>query len=487
MESDLPQALETSAPDTYEPSDLDRSDPSRLGEPDAALRSARDCSSVMILDLDETLYLRNSSQDFLAHAWPAPIAVSLIRAIERIKPWRKTGDETADVWRTLSVTLLMPWVWLTWGRTGRALGKRHANDALIGAANDSTAELIVATLGFTPIVAPIVKGLGLRRAQIVGCRLFSFRDRKSGKLAVLQRSFPPEVLNNAMVITDSVDDQDLLAVCKHPIRVIWPGARYVPAASRLGFPFEYTARIKRPGQRFVTKIFKQDFACWVLASVGAIVAHPLNLVAVPFLFVAFWSVYEIGYLENDLMSERETDGVRSETFDHERLRGLSGSLYLSALVTSLIGLLLAKADLAQTAGWVAALAATRITYFVFNRVDKATRSWLYLPLQVGRIFSIAAVFPMGGAAKALCAAFAVAQWMAYIIYRERKVDGQYSWPKLDVELIWLVLYALLLIAIAGIPGIVQPWTALQAALGFLIVLYPARTQLKRRLLAIRRI
>ena len=485
MQSDLPEALETSGLPMSAPSGAGHDDQGYAGGPDAAIRSARDCSGLMILDLDETLYLRNSSQDFLAHAWPAPVAVFLLRAVERLRPWRRTGDETADVWRTMLVTLFMPWVWLTWGRTGRALGKGHANSALIDAVNDSKAELIVATLGFKPIVAPLIEGLGLRQTRVIGCRLFSFRDRKSGKLAILQRTIPPDALNGAMVITDSLDDRDLLAVCKHPVRVIWPDARYVPAARRLGFTFEYTSKIKRPGVRFVRKIFVQDFACWLLVAANAIVANPFNLLATLFFFIGFWSIYEIGYLENDLMSARETDGVLSTTFDHERIRGLSGGLYLNCLVMSVIGLILARANLAQAIGWAGALAATRLAYFVFNRVDKGTRSWLYLPLQIGRIFAIAAVFPMDGVAKAVCAGFAVAQWMAYIMYRERRVDGRYSWPKLDVEFIWLILYVLFVIIIEWIPDLIQPWTAIQAALGCAIILYSARTQLRRRLTAIR--
>jgi hypothetical protein len=59
--------------------------------PDDALAAIRVYEGPVIADLDETLYLRNSTQDFIDCAWPGPLALLLLRVLEVVKPWRLTG------------------------------------------------------------------------------------------------------------------------------------------------------------------------------------------------------------------------------------------------------------------------------------------------------------------------------------------------------------------------------------------------------------
>jgi hypothetical protein len=69
-------------------------------EPKAALEALVHHDGPLLLDLDETAYLRNSTEDFLDTASPGLPALLLLRLLDAIRPWRWTGgDATRDLWR----------------------------------------------------------------------------------------------------------------------------------------------------------------------------------------------------------------------------------------------------------------------------------------------------------------------------------------------------------------------------------------------------
>jgi hypothetical protein len=83
--------------------------------PDAALAAIRTHDGPILVDLDETLYLRNSTEDFLDCARPALLAVLVLRFIDIFKPWRLAGGrETRDVWRVCAISILFPWTGRRW-------------------------------------------------------------------------------------------------------------------------------------------------------------------------------------------------------------------------------------------------------------------------------------------------------------------------------------------------------------------------------------
>ena len=59
--------------------------------PDAALEAVRAYEGPLLIDLDETLYLRNSTEDFIDCARPGLLALLLLRVLDVLKPWRLTG------------------------------------------------------------------------------------------------------------------------------------------------------------------------------------------------------------------------------------------------------------------------------------------------------------------------------------------------------------------------------------------------------------
>ena len=172
--------------------------------PDAAIGAIRDHRGPILLDLDETLYLRNSTEDFIDTARPRLVALLLMRLLDMIKPWRWTGGEvTRDVWRVRLVTLLLPRTGHHWRQRVASLATAFTNLRLLAALDTHGGTPIIATAGFHPIVAPLVAALGLPQAQIVAARSSGFADRRAGKLHLSRGVLGDDTVQRALVLTDS--------------------------------------------------------------------------------------------------------------------------------------------------------------------------------------------------------------------------------------------------------------------------------------------
>jgi len=55
--------------------------------PNEALAAVRAHQGPLLVDVDETLYLRNSTEDFIDCAWPGLLALLLLRVLDVLKPW----------------------------------------------------------------------------------------------------------------------------------------------------------------------------------------------------------------------------------------------------------------------------------------------------------------------------------------------------------------------------------------------------------------
>jgi len=281
--------------------------------PDETIEAVRSFDGPVLVDLDETLYLTNSTEDFIDSVRPGLAVACVLRLLDALKPWRWTGGEvTRDVWRVGVVSLLFPWAGRAWRARVGIRATEGVNARLASVLRGRHTPPTIVTIGFRPIVEPLVAALGFAGARVVAARL-SLADRVEGKLAIARKALGEEAIRRSLVVTDSIDDAPLLEVCACPCLTRWPDARYVPALARVYLPGEYLGRVKRPGQRYILRaIVQEDFAYWVLASIalaGAPAAHVLGLFG---LLVSFWSIYERGYVDNDLVGRPIRDRPEAE-------------------------------------------------------------------------------------------------------------------------------------------------------------------------------
>ena len=205
--------------------------------PDVALVAMQTHEGPVLVDLDETLYLRNSTEDFIDCARPGVLALLLLRALDVIRPWRLTGGiDTRDTWRVCAISFLFPWTRWFWRAKVQLLAAHHANRELKAALKARAEQPIILTAGFKSVVTPLLAAMGFADAPLIAVRMWSFTDRRKGKLHMVMRKLGAETVGRSLVITNSINDLELLRSCARPLRTKWPQAVYRQALAGVYLP-----------------------------------------------------------------------------------------------------------------------------------------------------------------------------------------------------------------------------------------------------------
>ncbi len=450
-------------------------------EPAAALAAVSSHSGPVLLDLDETLYLRNSTEDFIDLARPGLVALLLLRLLELLRPWRWSGGEvTRDVWRVQLVHRLFPWTLARWQARVGELATRYANRPLLEALGSRAEPPVIVTIGFLPIVTPLVRALGLSQVRIVAARLNSFADRRCGKLHAAVQALGEPAVHSALLLTDSEQDLPLLRSCARPLYTLWPDARYRRALADVYLPGQYISQVKRPGEHYFRRaVLQEDFALWVLSSV-ALTAAPVHHVAGLLLLLAsFWIIYERGYVDNDLMGAKlEKDPKLSAAFHLAPVATPFWPPWIWASAIGAAGVWILHSPTGTVWSgcirWLGVLIATYGWFYWYNRTDKQARVWMFAVLQLARTAAfvpLLAVTPVGAMA---LGAHVLSRWTPYYLYR---LSGK-DWPRSAsvglVRVLFFLVMALMLAIATGITSVMN-WTA-AAILGW--SLFRARYDLR---------
>ncbi|MFN6463110.1 MAG: haloacid dehalogenase-like hydrolase, partial [Nostoc sp. DedVER02] len=231
-----------------------------------------DDSTPIIVDLDETLFLRNSTQEYLDTLRPRILGYLLLTLLNFLKPWsflpgKIKGEVSRDWVKVFVATLLFPWTVILWRWRAKELAQVYGNAILIDAfTKNANLRVIVATQGFNFIVRSLCKHFPIELDSVIACRFWQGAiDREKGKYSLVSALLTKDEVNRAIAITDSTDDNLLLASVAIPCLVIWPEAKYVSAMANTYIPFLYLERAKRPGEQyFLRKIVYDDFLILIL-------------------------------------------------------------------------------------------------------------------------------------------------------------------------------------------------------------------------------
>jgi phosphoserine phosphatase len=440
-----------------------------------------DAETPIIIDFDETLFLRNSTEEYLNSLRPRSLAIVLLLVLDKLKPWQwlpgLRGHRDARDWlRVVLSTVLFPWTWFRWPAIARRLAQTHSNLDLIDRLQQQPRDqVMVASNGFTAIVQPILAAMPISTNQLLACRLWrgGLADRDRNKLERLQQQLPAETIAQSVVITDSIDDDPLLAQAAYPCLVVWPQATYVAALSRVYLPFLYLEKGKHPGRRFLLRaILYEDWITLVLG-ISFVSSQPVvHAIATLLLLLSFWCIYEVGYIENDRVAEQyEKKPQLSETYHHYIERYNHRSPWLWAAVFALPGLMLITAIDAGTIAhwhelwtgqivfdpihymrhwaitavqWTGLLVLLRLTYRIYNLIDVDTRTWMYPMLHIYRRFGFLVIGATSLVGMLFFTSYIFARWLPYLIYR-RGGDRRH-FPE---QLVWLVLFMILLTVVGS--------------------------------------
>ncbi|WP_292702549.1 MULTISPECIES: haloacid dehalogenase-like hydrolase [unclassified Nostoc] len=431
-------------------------------------------STPIIVDLDETLFLRNSTQEYLNSLQPRFLGWLLLTFLNLLKPWNWLpgeikGEVSRDWMRVFVATLVFPWTIILWQWRAKQLAKAYKNTTLIQAlTKNQNSGIIIATLGFSWIVRPLCKHLPISFNSVIACRFWQGAiDRQRGKDFLVKASLGKNKVARAIAITDSNDDNQLLASVATPCLVIWPEAKYVSAMSDVYIPFLYLERAKRPGGKyFVKKILLDDFVFLILGLSLANSQPIIHGISMFFLLLSFWCVYELGYVENDIIAERfEKKPTLSETYQKYKNRISVWQAWLWSIVFAFPGLIVLELTkvvssdrnfagevsainlvtiLTEMALWIGLLLIVRVTFYAYNLVDKKTRIWLYFILQFYKCFGFLVVTKTNIIGAILFIAQVISRWIPYSIYRFNKSEWLKDLPN---QVIRLFLFGFIVIAI----------------------------------------
>ena len=448
------------------------SDVSTTGEDYAqAIQAFRDSikssepSSPVIVDFDETLWLRNSTEEFLDNIGPKLYVAPLLAVIEIVKPWRlmrlfgfpreRASFVARDWFRLVIVLVLAPWSIIQWRQQAPALAIKYTNSELLDILRSlPETRVIVATFSMDLICRPLIKAL------LPDCRLISMplatgpKMRTDGKLKAIQKAVEGKNISSAIFLTDHADhDRDVIAAIPRSFVARSPEALFLRACANDYVPFRYTLAGKHAGRNHVLRVFLgEDFVALALATLPVIAMPLITGLAYLFLIISFFIIFEIGYHENDkLGAEREEAPILTKA----RLTqlGIMSQLgsWLWGLLFAIPGLcLIIVADVSQWPtsnkpaiwfvilflAWLFLLILARLIFAVFNRVNERTRATLYLPLQMCKGILIIWVLslPLHPAGLALILAIPISRWLPYVVYRyggERKSTPDRIFPHAD--------------------------------------------------------
>jgi hypothetical protein len=432
--------------------------------PDAALAAVCAHEGPLLIDFDETLYLRNSTEDFIDCARPGLLALMLLRVFDVLKPWRLTGGiDTRDTWRACAISTFFPWTRWRWRARVPFFAEHYVNQELKAALKTRAQPPIILTTGFKSTIKPLLAAMGFADAPLIAARMYSFADRRNGKLRMVMRELGAETVGRCLVVTDSVNDLELLQSCGRPLRTLWPRARYHRALGGVYLPGEYISKVKQPGGRYIFRgVLQEDFAFWLLSSIGLSTNGAAHLVGLLLLLLSFWAIYERGYVDNDLVASRyEADPKLSATFGSVGVATPAVQPWIWALLAGAAGVAVLRPDRMAFAvhfvGWVAVLISTYACFVFYNRLDKMTRVWLYPLLQFARSAAFSVVVPIEPAGVAALGAHVLSRWVPYQVYRLSA-----RWPSARPELVRLISFVLLLLLIVCSFGlsILLTWSAL---------------------------
>lgn len=221
---------------------------------------------------------------------------------------------------------------------------------------------------------------------------------------------------------------------------------------KIYIPLLYSEKVKRPERKyFLNNIIGEDFLILLLAFTYYS-SHPWsNALGLFLLQISFWCIYELGYVENDIIGDKfEEKAVLSynyNTFEYSfRLwQPWVWSLSLSTLGTIILNrdLVVESKLLSQLAFsqsnrhlfqvlqglllWVAFLVVLRVLFHIYNNLNKQSRIWFYLLLQTCRYCGYLVLLSTNFAGLLLLLSIILTRSIQYILYRYLGGKNS-SWP-----------------------------------------------------------
>ena len=216
-------------------------------------------------------------------------------------------------------------------------------------------------------------------------------------------------------------------------------------------PLLYSEKVKRPDKRyFLNNIIGEDFIIIILSFAYSSSHVWYSIIGLFLLQMAFWCIYELGYIENDVIGEKfEDKAILSYNYKSYEISFGSWQPWLWSLCLSVPGVVLLLQDKTtknialdfipneysrylflisqELICWLIFLIILRILFYIYNHVNKQSRIWLYLPLQVCRYCGFLVIISTNIVGLMFALSSVLTRSIQYILYRY--LGGKISsWP-----------------------------------------------------------
>lgn len=405
----------------------------------------------ILVDFDDTLFLKNSTELFISQAQPYYILSIIFQIFDVLKPWKlgaKKGEDISvrrDIFRLKFVLLFAPWSKKKWLKNARSIAHEYINYPLLNELSRSENSIYIITYGYDFIITPLLKPLEVDWPLLIVSNTKNISEnRKKGKANIIEEKLGSETWDDCVCITDSELDSDVLNKCSEPYLVEWEnGQKQVRAGLSPMLPFVYTKKVKRPTEKYFTRaIIGHDYLTLIIVF-GLYSTQPfLTMLALFFFLLAYFSVYEIGYYENDklglLYEENPKVGKEFHKYAHHFkswhawLFGMIFTFIASYIAVSfkLSWLLTTDTFTNVTNGgnfiaelllvflcFMGLLSIIRLVFYWFNRIAVVGRIVPMFILQLARTASYLIIFSTNIIGAVFLFTHAVSKWIPYSVYR----------------------------------------------------------------------
>ena len=268
-------------------------------------------------------------------------------------------------------------------------------------------------------------------------------------------------------------------------------------------PFSYLEKVKRAGENYTKRIIFEDDLPILLFAFSWQATHPiLHGLGIVCLLVSFWCVYELGYYENDYVAEKYEQQPKLSIAYHIYKQMMktkypwSWSLFFGfcgvvILQKSLVGqfettatlltVSITSSHLILFSCWSGFLVSVRGCFWIYNYINKATRTWLYMLLQFFRYYGFVVVTPTNLIGTSLLCSNILTRSLLYITYRYCG-GGVGHWPdRVPKNLLRWLIFILILVALSIGLGSIELWQSWQTWAIFIWCLVKGKGQIIKTL------
>ncbi|MDD2236684.1 MAG: hypothetical protein PHG65_05715, partial [Kiritimatiellae bacterium] len=375
----------------------------------------------LLVDFDYTLFLANSSDEFIRAARPGWLCFLICCMTDAWLRWRAPGqfNQQRDFLRIRWILRILPWALPRWRKTAGKLMRSHLNQPLWNVLDNPETHPLIISYGCEEIIRPLLNELTPNMRLVASSIQQDVNLRLSSKVQAVKEVLSEDELNDAVAITDSEDDRALLDAVDKGLLVEW--VRPKPYRwENVYFPFHYLQDCRYAGSNYLRgQVMLEDLPLLLCAFIS--ISAPLHAVAAVLLYFSLLIVYEMGYFENDRVAfSRADDTTRPKRFalfkTYPIRQGWIWSVFVGLMGVAVVSDCMAGWE-SLFLKWVGVLVLLRIVFFIHNHIAVKERYFTYPLLSLFRYGVLFVVLSSNRVGRFLLIAQMGCQVANYLIHR----------------------------------------------------------------------